>query len=286
MNNKSKKKNVKFIIVLISAAVVFAACVAVLIFSLFTGKVKASDTVKLTSLTDEENINLYALGGLSCRAPENTLPAFELASKKGLSSVVFQIKLTKDGVWVLSSDKTVNRMTDGSGKIADKTYFDLAEFTIDNGANYKKYENLKILTLDNALDACLENGLSPVIEVSENDGKALKKLSESVTSHGFGGSCTVISEDAEILKAIQSDEINAVYFAEKLDDEQISVCLNNPFDGVAFTADRKHNDSAKIKKLISGGMQVFCFANAEKKDFEYYVKAGVRNFVSGAIINE
>ena len=286
MNNKIKKKNVKFIIVLISAAVVFAACVAVLIFSLFTGKVKASDTVNLSSLTDKENINLYALGGLSCRAPENTLPAFELAAKKGLGSVVFQIKLTKDGVWVLSSDDTVNRMTDGSGKIADKTYFDLAEFTVDNGANYKKYDNLKILTLDNALDACLENGLSPLIEVSENDRKALKKLSESVTSHGFGGSCTVISDDAEILKSVQSDEINAVYFAEKLDDEQMSVCLNNPFDGVAFTADRKHNDSAKIKKLISGGTQVFCFAEAEKKDFEYYVKAGVRNFVSGAIINE
>lgn len=286
MNNDSKKKIAKLKIVLISAAVVFAACAAVLIFSLLTGKTKAAAAVKLSSLTDSKNINLYALGGLSCRAPENTPPAFELAAKNGLQAVVFQIKLTKDGVWVLSRDDSLSRMTDGSGEISNSTFFDLAEYTVDNGANYKKYDNLKILTLDNALDACLENGLSPVIEVNENNKKALKKLSEAVISHGFGGSCTVISDSIEILKAVQSDEIKAVYFAERIDDEQMSVCLSNPLDGVAFTADRKHNDSEKIKKLISNGLDVFCFTDAEKKDFDYYVKAGVKNFVSREIINE
>lgn len=285
---KRKSNNLVLNIILIAAALIFAVCVAMLIFSLTGSETESDNSVKLKSLTAEKDINLYGLGGLSSRAPENTLPAFELAAESGLQSVVFDLKLTKDGVWILSRDSSVRRMTDGSGKIDDNTYFDLAGFTVDSGTNCHKYKNLKLLTLDNALDACLENGLSPVIEVNINNKKALKKLTESVINHGFGGSCTVISSDVEILKAFKSREklITPVYYTEKLNAKQLDFCLRNADYGVAFDADRKRNDSAKIKKLISNGLEVFCFAEAEKKDFEYYVKAGVRNFVSGAVTNK
>lgn len=60
-------------------------------------------------------------GDMKC-APENTLPAIESAVKKGAHMIEFDVQLSKDGALVLMHDATVDRTTDGTGKVTELTY--------------------------------------------------------------------------------------------------------------------------------------------------------------------
>lgn len=53
--------------------------------------------------------------------PENTLPAFAEALRLGAHMIEFDVQLTRDGALVLMHDATVDRTTDGRGRVADLT---------------------------------------------------------------------------------------------------------------------------------------------------------------------
>lgn len=61
---------------------------------------------------------LFAHRGDLAHAPENTLPAFQQAIHKGADGVELDAKLTSDGHVIVIHDTTVNRTTDGSGRVA------------------------------------------------------------------------------------------------------------------------------------------------------------------------
>ncbi len=49
-------------------------------------------------------------------APENTIPAFESAIKKGVHMIEFDVRMTKDGHLVIIHDEKVDRTTNGTGR--------------------------------------------------------------------------------------------------------------------------------------------------------------------------
>src|SRR5437762_13585732 len=55
-------------------------------------------------------------------APENTLPAFEAAIALGCDYVEIDVRATRDGQLVLLHDSTVDRTTDGSGRVAEMNF--------------------------------------------------------------------------------------------------------------------------------------------------------------------
>ena len=59
--------------------------------------------------------------GVAGRAPENTLAAFRAASLMGLTWVEFDVMLSGDGNLVLIHDETVDRTTNGTGKVSELT---------------------------------------------------------------------------------------------------------------------------------------------------------------------
>jgi glycerophosphoryl diester phosphodiesterase len=94
--------------------------------------------------------------GASSIRPENTVPAFQEAAKLGAQMIEFDVWLTKDGEAVIMHDASVNRTTDGHGKIADLT---LAEIqSLDAGVKKgPRFKGLKVPTLDEALAAMPTN---------------------------------------------------------------------------------------------------------------------------------
>jgi glycerophosphoryl diester phosphodiesterase len=59
--------------------------------------------------------------GYSAVAPENTLPALAAGVLAGASFIEFDVRTTADGVPVVIHDRTVDRTTDGSGKVWELT---------------------------------------------------------------------------------------------------------------------------------------------------------------------
>jgi len=75
---------------------------------------------------------LCAHRGAMSTHPENTIPALKEAVRLGAHMIEFDIQLTKDGALVLMHDATVDRTTNGKGKVSDLT---LAEIkALDAGA--------------------------------------------------------------------------------------------------------------------------------------------------------
>jgi len=64
---------------------------------------------------------LFAHRGDLAHAPENTLPSFQQAIAKGADGVELDAKLTADGHVIVIHDTTVDRTTDGKGKIPSFT---------------------------------------------------------------------------------------------------------------------------------------------------------------------
>lgn len=59
--------------------------------------------------------------GASAYAPENTLAAFRLAAEQGADAIELDVDLTRDGHVVVMHDATVERTTNGHGRVADLT---------------------------------------------------------------------------------------------------------------------------------------------------------------------
>ena len=88
--------------------------------------------------------------GFSTIAPENSMPAFGAAVAMGAEEIEFDIWSTKDGVLVSCHDDTLERISDGEGKIYEHTYEELLK--LDFGAKHdEKFAGLKIATFEEIL---------------------------------------------------------------------------------------------------------------------------------------
>src|SRR5262249_55265625 len=90
--------------------------------------------------------------GANRYAPENTLPAIRMAVALGGDYVEIDLRTTKDGQLLLMHHATVNRTTNGTGRVNALT---LAEIrTLDAGAWFgKPFAGTRVPTLDEALAA-------------------------------------------------------------------------------------------------------------------------------------
>ncbi len=88
--------------------------------------------------------------GFNTIAPENSMPAFGAAVAMGAEEIEFDIWSTKDGVLVSCHDDSLERVSNGNGKIYDHTYRELLEldFGIKHG---EKFKGMKIPTFEEIL---------------------------------------------------------------------------------------------------------------------------------------
>lgn len=73
----------------------------------------------------KDNIFVAAHRGWKAKYPENTLEAFKAALDLGVDQLETDVRITKDGELVLIHDATVDRTTDGMGKVCDMTLVEL-----------------------------------------------------------------------------------------------------------------------------------------------------------------
>jgi glycerophosphoryl diester phosphodiesterase len=89
-------------------------------------------------------------GGMMKGYPENSIESCEKTLSLMPSFFEIDPRLTKDSVLVLMHDATINRTTNGKGKVADFTYAELQKFTLkDREGNVTSY---RIPTLVEMLD--------------------------------------------------------------------------------------------------------------------------------------
>lgn len=109
----------------------------------------------------ENNVSMMAHRGYSHKYPENTALAFEQAAKHGAEGVETDLRVTKDGVYVLSHDDSVE-LSDGSVlSVADNTFADLTAKPLKNK---KTKDEVYLCSYSEFLAVMKEYGLEFYIE--------------------------------------------------------------------------------------------------------------------------
>ena len=106
--------------------------------------------------------------GLSLEAPENTLPAFNLAGQRGAEYVETDVRQLKDGTFVIFHDSNLLRMCGVDKKIENLTYQEVKKYPVIAGTNASAYKNNTIPTLEQYLQCCNKYSMTPVIEIKSN----------------------------------------------------------------------------------------------------------------------
>jgi glycerophosphoryl diester phosphodiesterase len=83
-------------------------------------------------------------------APENSLQAIQSCIDLGVDIVEIDVRLTKDGHLVLMHDKTVDRTTNGKGKVSDFTLEEIKKLRLKNACGVQ-YSMQQVPTLEEVM---------------------------------------------------------------------------------------------------------------------------------------
>lgn len=196
-------------------------------------KTPVSSKFTLTSYTSSPQ-QFIAHRGFSSVFPENTIPAIKAAVDEGFYGVEFDIHTTKDGIWILNHDSDIDKMTDGSGEIADMTFEELQKFNIDNGKGIENFDGLKLPRIEETFDILKESNIVPFIEIKGYDPVAFRNLLDIIEEYGLIEKAVIISFDMEALLGIREldKKINLMYLTNNLTKEDVDICKNNGDIGV------------------------------------------------------
>lgn len=134
--------------------------------------------------------------GNAARAPENTIESFRQAVELGVDALELDVHVSSDGHVVVIHDPTLDRTTDGSGRVELLTLAEMqrvdagARFTPDRGTTWPyRGRSITIPTLDEVLRAFPATPL--LVEIKAN--AAAKPTHESIERHGATDRCVVAS---------------------------------------------------------------------------------------------
>lgn len=103
---------------------------------------------------------ILGLRGSPLEAPENTLAGLRRALDLGLDGIAYDVRASATGEAVLLRDASIDRTTDGEGRLAEKTLVDLAP--LDAGGWFRaRFRGERLALLEEALDLEGSDGLRP-----------------------------------------------------------------------------------------------------------------------------
>lgn len=94
---------------------------------------------------------ILAHRGDKTHAPENTLPSFSQAIQKGADAVELDAKLTSDGHVIVIHDSTLERTTNGNGKVASFSLEEIRKLDAGQWFN-EKFAGTKIPLLEEVFE--------------------------------------------------------------------------------------------------------------------------------------
>jgi glycerophosphoryl diester phosphodiesterase len=106
---------------------------------------------------------IWAHRGASAYAPENTIPAFKMALEMGVDGIELDVHESADGKLMVIHDETVDRTSNGKGRVVDMTCQELKQLSFSNGN--ENYPNARIPTLREVYGLVKNTGILVNVEI-------------------------------------------------------------------------------------------------------------------------
>ena len=164
--------------------------------------------------------------------PENSSMAMKKVIRHKFSEC--DVQTTSDGKWVVMHDATVDRMTNGTGRVDSFTYEELRKLRIDTGNNLATLPDWEkvIPNLDEALKYNRMAGTIPMIEIKVDEGTTYtdEELADFVNQLKLNkldkGGCIVISFSADVLRKLRSlsETLEIMWVTYDMSDATLNTC--------------------------------------------------------------
>lgn len=147
-------------------------------------------------------------GGEGLR-PSNTMAAFENAASLGVDVLEMDIHATADNVLILMHDDTVDRTTDGSGRIREMTLNEIKAldaghyWTNDDGQTYPfRGQGIQVPTLEEIFTAFPSMLMN--IEIKPDDPETAELLCQLITAHQMTDQLLIASFHPESIRTFRA----------------------------------------------------------------------------------
>lgn len=223
-------------------------------------------------------IEITSHRGYSSKAPENTIPAIELAMEYMADYVEIDVQETKDGVLVLFHDWDLYRVTGKKGSVRNLNYHELTE--LDAGLWFgEEYRGTKIPTLEETLELC-KGKVNLNIEIK--NGARTKQLNEKVVemieAHNFERQCVITSaryEDLVTIKELNQDLKTGYILAGGYGN-----FYNNNVAADFFSMKSNFVTDRLVRKIHEKGKAVHVWTVNSKKEMERMKQLEVDNIIT------
>lgn len=223
-----------------------------------------------------EDVHITAHRGVNAEAPENTLPAYQKAVEYGYYSAECDIRLTRDGVWVLAHTSPLISKFSMLGTVERSDFAELRSYSYTHGTNFWEYPDLRIATLDEFLDVFEGAETRPQIEIKTKDYDSLHTVVDAVRAHGMEKTAIIISFDLRQLQVIREydSEIELWYLVYRIKQKDIddAKALGNCW----LSADRSLNGDKTIGMTLSQNVPISLWTVDTISDAEKLYAMGVR----------
>ena len=211
--------------------------------------------------------------GDNVNAPENTMPAFELAASENLKWIELDVHQTSDGVIVCNHDQTLKRVTGQNLTIHDHTYKELSECELGEWMP-GDYDDVYIATLEEALILAKENDMNVQVELKGHpaDVNFEENVLKIINETDMRDNVMIISQDASRLERVAEldPEITKGYCMflamGELDDIEYT-------DNI--TIEETYVTPELVRDMHEKGIMVFCWTVDRDETVQYLVSCDV-----------
>lgn len=140
--------------------------------------------------------------GMKSLYPENTLLSFEKAIALGVDGLEMDVHVCRDGSLVVMHDATVDRTTNGTGRVRDLTLSELK--ALDAGSHLgEQFAGLAVPTFDEFCQlAARHREVLLNVEIKDKTEECVDKAVAMLGAYGLVESCVFTCFDANVLKYI------------------------------------------------------------------------------------
>ena len=210
--------------------------------------------------------------GDSVNAPENSMPAFELAILENADWIELDVHQTKDGVIVVSHDDDLARISGNKVHVYDLTYDEIQEMDVGSWFS-DDFAGLRLATLDDALKLCKDK-IKVQIEIkpTDHDVNIEESILKIINENGMHDQVLVLSLKPEPLRRIK-----------ELDPTLITAyCMvvawkhveDIPFADY-YTVEEGNITTELVNNVHASGGQIFAWTVNSDESVQHLVDCGV-----------
>lgn len=237
---------------------------------------------------------LFGHRGAAATAPENTLASFRRALQDGVDYLELDLHATRDGVPVVIHDPTLDRTTDASGAVRERSFAELrrcdAGFRFEeDGRHPYRGGGVRVPSLEELLDEAPQAALN--VEIKQSEPPIESTVVELLMRKGALGRVLLAAEDDAIMRRIRAFSPGVPTSASRPETEDFFTrCFGDRFDGYAPTA-RALQIPARYGsvELVSAetlaaarrfGLEVHVWTVNEEAEMERLLRLGVDGVMS------